>query len=157
MRTRPHVSGSFRKQRSFLSFSLQPTHKLPSVRHQKRKFTKTFLEWKFWKRHPLVYVWTDKYRGFPTSFPGSSRFQYGGYEKTQIHVIHHILTTSITQYLEGMLSYFVPLFQHATCRRVLFWKRRNYFQKYPITCRNVKVRLTNNLKWQAGQSRSKKP
>ena len=158
MRTRPHVSGSFRKQRSFLSFSLQPTHKLPSVWHQKRKFTKTFPEWKFLKTPPSRLRVDGQIQRFSNLVPRVFSFSIWRLrEDLQIHVIHHILTTSIKQYLEGMLSYFVPLFQHATCRRVLFWKRRNYFQKYPITCGNVKVRLTNNLKWQAGQSRSKKP
>ena len=54
MRTRPHVSGRFRKQRSFLSFSHQTTHKLPSVWHQKRKFTKTFPRVKIFENPTLT-------------------------------------------------------------------------------------------------------
>ena len=106
MRARPHVSGCFRKQRSFLSFSLQPpTHKLPSVWHQKRKFTKTFPRVKIFENATLTCGRTNTEDFQPRSH-GLLIFKYGGYENTQIHVIHHILTTSITQYLEGMLSYF---------------------------------------------------
>ena len=83
MRTRPHAYPEvFGNKDLFFLLAFNPHINCLQSGTKNASLQKRSQSENFWKRHPLVYVWTDKYRGFPTSFPGSSRFQYGGYEKT---------------------------------------------------------------------------